>query len=131
MAPSSAPTPTPTPAPRATVSGAFELSMPQDSQQALASALASPDASDAVEDALAASIASSAGLDADTVEITRVEESVGGALDFDLGDAAADVAAAFSDAATRDGIERTFAASVAAGTGVNASRVAILGVTAA
>ena len=66
-------------------------------------------ASDAVEDALAASIASSAGLDAETVEITRVEEAVGGALDFDLGAAAADVAAAFSDPATRDGIARTSA----------------------
>merc|ERR1719171_251763 len=105
--------------------------MPEESQAALVDALAPPDASDAVLDALAASIASSAGLDAETVEITRVQDAVGGKLDFDLGDAAADVAAAFSDPATRDGIERTFAASVAAGTGVNASRVAILGVTAA
>ena len=38
-----------------------------------------------------------------------MEEAVGGALDFDLGEAAEDVAAAFSDPATRDGIARTSA----------------------
>ena len=80
--------------------------MSAESQALLASALAS-NASGAVEGALAASIASSAGLDAAAVAVTRVEEALTGALDFDLGGAAADVAGAFADPATRDDIARS------------------------
>ena len=83
--------------------------MTPEAQQAFATALAS-DESGAVQGALVASIASGAALDADAVEIARVEEALGGAFDFDLGEAAADVANAFADPASRAAIERAFGA---------------------
>ena len=84
---------------------------------------------ESVKGALAESISSASGVDADAVEVTKVAESVEGALDFDFGDAAALVATAYEDPSARVEIDLTLRTAVAGGlANVTPSDVEILGI---
>jgi hypothetical protein len=113
-----------------TVSSEFSIAgANEEAQEALVEALLAPSSSAAVKESFAESIAESAGIDAEKVEITEVAESVEGSLEFDFGDSAADVEAAYANPETKAVIEETLQTAVASGLDdVEKDDVTILGV---